>query len=97
MMTARQISDFLFTHDDDKIYVGIDGIVPRLVTDFSSAILDGDLLDNDLAFVVLHGPQLHTVDRISIEGSGSRGFTVKDIKSYKDGFWLVFSIFMPRG
>ena len=50
MMTARQISDFLFTHDDDKIYVGIDGIVPRLVTDFSSAILDGDLLDNVLAY-----------------------------------------------
>ncbi len=96
MMTARQISDFLFAHEDDKIYVGVDDFEPRLVNDFSCAILDGDLLDNVLGFVVLHGPKLHTVDRISIVSSGNGGFAVKSIKQYKDGYWLVFSIFMPQ-
>ena len=95
-MTARQIGDFLFAHKDDKIYVGVDGFVPRSVDDFSGAILEGHLLDSDLAFMFLHGPKLHTVDRISIVSSGNGGFTVKDIKPYKDGFWLVFSIFISE-
>lgn len=96
MMTGGQIGDFLFEHKDDKIYAGVDGFVPRLVDDFREAILNGHLLDNDLAFVLLHGPKLHTVDKISLVGSGNEGFTVKDIRKYEDGFWLVFSIFMPK-
>ena len=94
-MTGRQISDFLLEHQHDKIYVGFDGIEPKLVGDFSEAIVNGDLLDDDLGFVFLDGPKLHTVDKISIVGSGKGGFAVKDIRKCKDGLWLVFSILMP--
>jgi len=95
MMTGGQIGDFLLEHKDDKIYVGVDGFVPRLVDDFSEAIVNGAVLANDLGFVFLGGTKLHTVDKISIVGSGKGGFAVKDIRQYKDGFWLVFSILMP--
>ena len=95
MMSGGQIGDFLLEHKDDKIYVGVDGFVPRLVDDFSEAIVNGAVLANELGFVFLHGPKLHTVDRISLVGSGNGGFAVKKVVKHEDGFWLVFSILMP--
>ena len=96
MKTGKQISDFLLAHQHDKIHVGVDGIAPKLVDDFSEAIVNGDLLGYDLGFVFLDGPKLHTVDKISIVSSGKGGFAVEDMKKHDDGHWLVFSIFTPR-
>lgn len=96
MMTGGQIGDFLLEHQHDKIYVGIDGMEPKLVGDFSEAIVNGGLLDDDLGFVFLEGLKLHTVDRISLVGRGKGGFAVKEVVKHEDGYWLVFSIFVPK-
>lgn len=91
-MTGMQIVDFLVGHNQEPLYAGVDGFVPRRVEDFSVAIINGSLQAHNVGdYIMLENLGLHTIGSISFVGEYQCGFCVKSIKPYRDGYWLVLA------
>ena len=83
VMTGKQVVAFLLEHNQDPIYAGVDGFVPRRVEDFSVAIVDGSVQAHNVGdFIMLENPGLHAIGSISFVGEGKSGFSVESVKPF---------------